>query len=93
VIGDVPSPIRSDAVDIQDTPSPTPDHRAELVDGPAAGEFRAIDVDDTPPATLDVELDDGTHVAYIYFGRRGALDPQAYAYGWDREPPATAPIT
>jgi hypothetical protein len=59
------APLRSDAVDIQDTPSPTPDHRAELIDGPAAGGFRPIDVDGTPPATLDVELDDGTPVASI----------------------------
>lgn len=86
-------PFTSREVIVRDTPSPTPDHRAELVDGPAAGQFRAIDGDDAPPATLDVALDDGTHVAYIYFGRRGSIDPVAYAYGWDREPPATAPVT
>jgi hypothetical protein len=68
------------------------DARAELVDGPAAGGFRPIHVETAPPATLDVELDDGTHVAYMYFGRRGDIDGQAYAYGWDRQAPMTAPI-
>jgi hypothetical protein len=80
------------AVDIQDTPSDEPDHRAELTDGPAAGEFRAIHVDGTPPSELDVELPDGTHAGYVYFGRRGDLDGTAYAYGWDRQQPATTPL-
>ena len=81
------------AVEIQDTPSDEPDHRAELVDGPAAGQFRSIHADEGPPSELDVELDDGTHVAYIYFGRRGEADARAYAYGWDRQEPASAPVT
>ena len=83
------------AVDIQDTPSDDADRRAELVDGPAAGGFRAIRLEHatTPPATIDIELDDGTHAAYIYVGRRGDADITAYAYCWDRQEPATAPIT
>lgn len=81
------------AVDIQDTPSEHADHRAELVDGPAAGGFRPIRFEQGPPSEIDVELDDGTHVAYIYFGRRGEADATAYAYGWDRQLPATAPVT
>ncbi len=81
------------AVNIQDTPSDHPDTRAELLDGPAAGQFRAIKVDGVPPAELDVELDDGRHVGYIYFGRRGDADSQAYGYGWDRQEPVAAPVT
>jgi len=83
------------AVDLQDTPADDADRRAELIDGPAAGQHRPIRLEEsaTPPATIDVELEDGTHAAYIYFGRRGEADPTAYAYGWDREEPATAPVT
>lgn len=83
------------AVDIQDTPDDGADRVAELLDGPGAGGRRPIRLEDrgTPPATIDVELDDGRHAAYIYFGRRGEADITAYAYGWDREEPATDPIT
>jgi len=69
------------------------DRTAELIDGPAAGGIRPIRLDgDVPPATLDVELDDGEHVAYIYFGRPGERDSSAYAYGWDRQDPDPEPV-
>lgn len=70
------------------------DRTAELIDGPAAGTTRPIRLDEAhvPPATIDVELDDGEHVAYIYFGRPGEHDVAAYAYGWDRQDPDPEPV-